>query len=64
MLINIKGQVEVKVRPGTKGAAGEAMMHQLANDMDRLLRDFMASRGQDLSLYSFEVKEGNQLMRF
>ena len=64
MLINLKAQVEVKVRPGTKGAAGEAMINQLAKDLNRLLQDFMASRGQDPALYCFQVKEGNQLMRF
>ena len=63
MLINLKAQVEVKVRPGSKGATGEAMVDQLSKDLDRLLQDFMASRGQDPALYCFQVKVGNQLMK-
>ena len=63
MLINLKAQVEVKVRPGTKGATGEAMVDQLAKDLNRLCLDFLISRGQDPALYCFQVKEGNQLMK-
>ncbi len=64
MLINLKAQVEVKVRPGSKGATGEAMFNQLSGDLNRLLVDFLISRGQDPAAYCFQIKEGNQLMRF
>ena len=63
MLINLKAQVEVKVRPGSKGANGEAMVDQLSRDLNQLLVDFLASRGQDPKAYCWEVKEGNQLMK-
>jgi hypothetical protein len=64
MLINIKAQVEVKVRKGSKGEASTAMIDQLGEAMDRLLQEFIASRGQDSSLYSFEVKEGITLTKY
>ena len=64
MLINLKAQVEVKVKPGTKGAASEAMMDALAEDLNRLCRDFLINRGQDPALYCFQVKEGTGLMKF
>ena len=63
MLINLKAQVEVKVRPGSKGAVGEAMVDQLAEDLNRLLVNFLISRGQDPAAYCFSIKQGNQLMK-
>ena len=65
MLINLEAQVEVKVRPGSRGdlTNGQAMVDQLSKDLDRLLFDFMASRGQDPALYCFQVKVGTQVMK-
>jgi len=63
MLINLKAQVDVKVRSGTKETIGQAMVDQLASDLNRLLVDFLSSRGQDPALYRLLVTEGNQLMK-
>jgi hypothetical protein len=63
MLINLKAQVEVKVRSGTKETVGQVMIDQLASDLNQLLVDFLSSRGQNPALYRFLVSEGNQLMK-
>lgn len=63
MLINIKGQVEVKVKKGTKELVGDAMMAELSKRMGQVLRDFMAEQ-PNVALYTMEVKEGTTTIRF
>lgn len=63
-MLNLKAQVEVKVKPGTKATVSQAMADQLADQVERMIRDFLASNGQSQVVYSFQVKEGNQKMRF
>ena len=63
MLINLKAQVEVKVRKGAKDKIAEPMMDELADRLNQVLLDFMTSHGQNPALYCFQVKEATSLMR-
>ena len=63
MMLNIKAQVEFKVKPGTKSQMGQAMIDQLGDEVSQMIEEFMASRGLTPQ-YQLEVKESYSLMRF
>ena len=64
MLINLKAQVEVKVRKGAKDAIATKAIDELADRLNQVLLDFMISHEQNPALYCFQVKEATSLMHF
>lgn len=63
MLVNFKGQVDLKVRRGKAEQDGNRMMDQLAEQVERTIQEFLRDNGQPDGIYAWKVSVGNQVMK-
>jgi hypothetical protein len=63
MYINFKGQVEVKVRKGKAEVDGDRMMANLAEEVERTIRQFLRDNSQTEEAYTWVVSSGKSPMK-
>lgn len=63
MLINFKGQVQVKVKKGQADQDGNRMMDQLAEEVEKTILQFLRKNKQTEAVYSWQVSPGKSVMK-